>query len=33
MKIDFDGIQAFVLIAEMGGFGRAANQLMSRRPH
>jgi DNA-binding transcriptional LysR family regulator len=27
MKIDFDGIQAFVLVAETGGFGKAANQL------
>lgn len=27
MKIDFDGIQAFVLIAEQGGFNRAADQL------
>jgi len=27
MKIDFDGIQAFVLVAELGGFGKAANQL------
>jgi DNA-binding transcriptional LysR family regulator len=27
MKIDFDGIQAFVLIAELGGFGKAADRL------
>ena len=27
MKIDFDGIQAFVLVAELGGFGRAADRL------
>ena len=27
MKIDFDGIQAFVLIAELGGFGKAAERL------
>lgn len=27
MKIDFDGIQAFVLVAETGGFGKAAAQL------
>ena len=27
MKIDFDGIQAFVLVAELGGFSRAADQL------
>jgi len=27
MKIDFDGIQAFALIAELGGFGRAAERL------
>jgi DNA-binding transcriptional LysR family regulator len=27
MKIDFDGIQAFVLVAELGGFSRAAGQL------
>src|SRR6185503_3341806 len=27
MKIDFDGIQAFVLVAELGGFSKAANQL------
>lgn len=27
MKIDFDGIQAFVLIAELGGFNKAASQL------
>jgi DNA-binding transcriptional LysR family regulator len=27
MKIDFDGIQAFVAIAEVGGFGKAAEQL------
>jgi DNA-binding transcriptional LysR family regulator len=27
MKIDFDGIQAFVLVAETGGFGKAASQL------
>lgn len=27
MKIDFDGIQAFVVIAEMGGFSRAAEHL------
>jgi len=27
MKIDFDGIQAFVLVAELGGFGKAANHL------
>ena len=27
MKIDFDGIQAFVLVADLGGFGKAANQL------
>jgi len=27
MKIDFDGIQAFVLVAELGGFSRAADHL------
>ncbi|MBL8485458.1 MAG: LysR family transcriptional regulator [Rhodocyclaceae bacterium] len=27
MKIDFDGIQAFVVIAELGGFNKAAEQL------
>ncbi|WP_263772222.1 LysR family transcriptional regulator [Propionivibrio soli] len=27
MKVDFDGIQAFVAIAELGGFGKAAEQL------
>ena len=27
MKVDFDGIQAFVAIAELGGFSRAAEQL------
>jgi DNA-binding transcriptional LysR family regulator len=27
MKIDFDGIQAFVLVAELGGFSKAAHQL------
>ena len=27
MKIDFDGIQAFVLVAELGGFSKAATQL------
>lgn len=27
MKIDFDGIQAFVMIAELGGFSKAAEQL------
>lgn len=27
MKIDFDGVQAFVLIAELGGFNKAAEQL------
>ena len=27
MKIDFDGIQAFVVIAELGGFGKAAEHL------
>jgi DNA-binding transcriptional LysR family regulator len=27
MKIDFDGIQAFVLVAELGGFSKAASQL------
>jgi DNA-binding transcriptional LysR family regulator len=27
MKIDFDGIQAFALIAELGGFGKAADRL------
>ncbi|MFO1313031.1 MAG: LysR family transcriptional regulator [Burkholderiales bacterium] len=27
MKIDFDGIQAFVLVAELGGFSRAADRL------
>lgn len=27
MKIDFDGVQAFVLIAELGGFNKAAQQL------
>ena len=27
MKIDFDGIQAFVLVAELGGFSRAASEL------
>jgi DNA-binding transcriptional LysR family regulator len=28
MKIDIDGIQAFVLIAELGGFQRAADKLL-----
>ena len=27
MKIDFDGIQAFVVTAELGGFNKAADQL------
>lgn len=27
MKIDFDGIQAFVVIAELGGFSKAAENL------
>lgn len=27
MKIDFDGVQAFVVIAELGGFNKAAQQL------
>ena len=27
MKIDFDGVQAFVVIAELGGFNKAARQL------
>jgi len=27
MKVDFDGIQAFVLIAELGGFNKAAREL------
>lgn len=27
MKIDFDGVQAFVAVAEHGGFGRAAREL------
>src|SRR5205809_6126774 len=27
MKIDFGGIQDFVQVAELGGFGKAANQL------
>lgn len=27
MKIDFDGVQAFVLIAELGGFNKAADHL------
>lgn len=27
MKIDFDGIQAFVAIAELGGFSKAAESL------
>lgn len=27
MKIDFDGIQAFVAVAELGGFNKAAEQL------
>lgn len=27
MKIDFDGVQAFVLVAELGGFSKAAEQL------
>ena len=27
MKIDFDGVQAFVMIAELGGFSKAAQQL------
>jgi DNA-binding transcriptional LysR family regulator len=27
VKIDFDGIQAFVLVAELGGFSRAADRL------
>lgn len=28
MKLDIDGIQAFVLIAELGGFQRAADKLL-----
>jgi len=27
MKIDFDGVQAFVVVAELGGFNRAAREL------
>lgn len=27
MKIDFDGVQAFVVVAELSGFGKAAEQL------
>lgn len=27
MKIDFDGVQAFVTVAELGGFNKAAHQL------
>ncbi|MEY4363223.1 MAG: hypothetical protein RLZZ24_575, partial [Pseudomonadota bacterium] len=27
MKIDFDGVQAFVAIAELGGFNKAAHRL------
>ena len=27
MKIDFDGVQAFVVIAELGGFNKAAHRL------
>lgn len=27
MKIDFDGVQAFVVVAELGGFSKAAQQL------
>ena len=27
MKIDFDGVQAFVVIAELGGFSKAAREL------
>lgn len=27
MKVDFDGIQAFVTVADLGGFGRAAREL------
>ncbi len=27
MKIDFDGIQAFVTIADLGGFNKAAERL------
>jgi DNA-binding transcriptional LysR family regulator len=27
MKIDFDGVQAFVMIAELGGFNKAAREL------
>jgi hypothetical protein len=27
MKIDFDSTQSFVLIAELGGFGKAADRL------
>ena len=27
MKIDFDGVQAFVAIAELGGFSKAARVL------
>lgn len=27
MKIDFDGVQAFVMVAELGGFNKAAQQL------
>ena len=27
MKIDFDGVQAFVAVADLGGFNKAAEQL------
>ena len=27
MKIDFDGVQAFVVVADLGGFNRAASEL------
>jgi len=39
MKIDFDGVQAFVTVAELGGFGKAARLLnltqtaLTRRIH
>ena len=26
MKIDFDGVQAFVAVADLGGFNKAAEQ-------
>ena len=30
MKIDFDGVQAFVAVADLGGFNKAAEQLQTK---